>query len=450
MTIRGANTWSNFGGAVAVQPNGKYLIVGANEESHANTFSSNPYGVGYVEVYDVSGSSPVRLGSKIEGEGIQFHQEGFGTSVAISDEANPTIVVGAPFAFNDGTQAVGSQNVSWGCAYVYQYDTTTQDFVQKLRLPGNHGGTSGSGGNGAQMGNAVAISEDGEVVVMCEYNYMEWVSSASANRHMGQVHVYKRSGNTYVLRQTFKGGDSSVSLGERWGSVCAVNNDGSVIAFDKYDPTGRKIGAYMWNPNTSSYVDMYSYENSEVFVNNPSNDIHALPDALSISSNGFVMCVSAPKHEDSSGNEIGAVNVYDWDPLLKWFEYGTQDSKGPIKGTFVSNSNNFNNGRIYEGRINRQGTLVTVGRPAFKPSGTDFTGEILVYTGGRNGWSKTSVNAEGEKDADWIGTGSTAMPNWDDDMANIQFWVGDTSSGFGTTTSPLDHTGYVTKFTGLS
>ncbi len=138
-------TSDSFGGAVAISPDGKTVVVGAN--THSVSSSQQDVGAAFVFVMPAGGwqtaSSYTPTVQLSASDGMTG--DDFGTAVAINSMDN-TIVVGAP--------QQGSDALEGGAVYIFQKSktgwTTTSHFAAKL--------TASNGGPGHYLGTSVAIN----------------------------------------------------------------------------------------------------------------------------------------------------------------------------------------------------------------------------------------------------------------------------------------------------
>jgi Secretion system C-terminal sorting domain len=129
------------GWSVGLSADGNTAIVGGYYDNHA---------VGAAWVYKRTSGVWSQVGSKLEGGGAQYGQQGY--SVAISGDGN-TAVVGA-----------NNDSPYYGSAFVYVWNGST--WVEQ--------GNKLVGGNNSAFGSAVALSSDGNTLIVGgsgDYNY---------------------------------------------------------------------------------------------------------------------------------------------------------------------------------------------------------------------------------------------------------------------------------------
>jgi len=170
LTASDAKSGNQFGYSVAVSRDGNTVVIGANSASVGAKTS-----VGQVYVFTKSGGTWSQ--SVILNSTSAVKSAGFGNAVAVSDDGT-SVIIGAPFDTANG-------NLYAGQAYVFQnsggtWSATTLDASDAAIL--------------ANFGSSVAISGDGTVAVIGA----DMASISDPNENPGQAYVFTRSGGTWT------------------------------------------------------------------------------------------------------------------------------------------------------------------------------------------------------------------------------------------------------------
>ena len=213
--LMGENAGNLNGYSVSISDNSDVIAVGAPGYDLPSTTDNN---IGYVRVYEWSGSDWSPKGAPIVGEGAD---DASGTSCALSADGN-TIIIGAP-----GNIANGHA----GSVRVFYW--TGADWFQKgLDLDGFS--------SWDKFGNSVAISDDGNRIAI----------GASENDSLaldgGQLRMYEWNGNDWVQMGDDIFCDYSPGF---FGNSISMSNDGSIITSGSYNDPGGSGSAkiYEWN-----------------------------------------------------------------------------------------------------------------------------------------------------------------------------------------------------------
>ena len=210
---------ANFGASIALSHDGAYLAVGAPSALDGSTSS----GAVYLYSYKNSAYSFVQKlvpPSSVAGDN-------FGYAVACSSSGNH-LVIGAP-----GRKPASYSNE--GVAYVFVQNGTT--WVHQATLDATEGNTNTS------VGAAVAISEDGSVVVLgCD-------ADQTTSLPNGAGFVFTRTGTTWMQAATLSA--AVYSAGMKLGRSVAISQDGRWIA----------VGAPNYTANNVTFGAVFLYRN---------------------------------------------------------------------------------------------------------------------------------------------------------------------------------------------
>jgi hypothetical protein len=178
---------------------------------------------------------------------------GFGTSVAISYDGNTAIV---------GSQAETVFNGQDGVAYVFTRSGTT--WTQQARLV-----SVANPKENSAFGNAVAISADGNTVLIGAYLYNPTGEFLGAQ--VGAAYIFTRTGGTWA-EQAFLLGSNGTYL-DAFGDGVQLSADGNtaVVTAPKYNPIdGEEEGIpgagafYTFTRNGSTWTEVSRVENVDL------------------------------------------------------------------------------------------------------------------------------------------------------------------------------------------
>jgi len=201
-----------FGISVSISGNGNTVVVGASGDD-------NRKGAAYI--YNWNNDNKQWEEKKlIASDGASGDR--FGKSVSISYDGN-TIVVGA---YRDGDNGTDS-----GSAYIYRWDGNS--WVETKLI-------SNDGEAGDYFGSSVAISSDGNTIVVGAYR------DGDNGTDSGSAYIYRWDGNSWVETKLIS---NDGEAGDYFGSSVAISLDGNTIV----------IGAYGDDDNGSSSGSTYLY-----------------------------------------------------------------------------------------------------------------------------------------------------------------------------------------------
>ena len=204
--LAGVEQANGYGRAVALSADGSRLAVGAFNAGPGigdPPPGGTPSG-GQVLVYDWDGTNYELVGEPIAATG---ERDRFGTSVALS-AAGDLVVAGGP---GGGTAMIEAGNAR-------VFNLVNGEWVQ---FGAELSGTT----LGANLGEAVACSDDGQIIAVGA----PIANSGGANNDLnllGRVYVYERAASSLRVIGVLNGMNRS----ERFGQSIALNGDGEVMA----------------------------------------------------------------------------------------------------------------------------------------------------------------------------------------------------------------------------
>ncbi|CAH6892970.1 conserved exported hypothetical protein [Vibrio chagasii] len=318
--IKASNTDSgdDFGGSIALSPDGNTLAVGArNEDSsgqgvntgaQADDSSSNA-GAVYLFRYSASTwaqEAYIKASNTDSGDN-------FGGSIALSSDGN-TLAVGAYAegssgqGVNTGAQADDSSS-SAGAVYLFRYSAST--WAQEAYIKASN---TDSGDN---FGGSIALSSDGNTLAVGAY--AEGSSGQGINTgaqadnnspYSGAVYLFRYSASTWAQEAYIKASNTGRDY---FGYSVALSSDGNTLAVgaavEDSNEQGVNTGAqaddsspgagavYLFRYNASTW-DQEAYLKAS---NTDANDNFGF--SFSLSSDGNRLAVGA-RGEDSSGQGV--------------------------------------------------------------------------------------------------------------------------------------------------
>ena len=361
--LSGRQIKSQFGRAVAVSEDEGTIVVGANNDDAA----AGAAGAIYVFTRPTGGwgsAAPTRV-RILAGDGAQF--DGFGRAVSVSSNGS-IIAVGANGDDDGGFNSSGS-------VYVYTRPSAGwSSSVTPIKL------NPSDAAAGDQFGNAVAVSGDGNFIV---------VGADRENSSTGSVYLFtKPSGAWAATAAEAKLTTSDGVQNDRFGGTVSINTDGSVVvvgaigraAFDRMSD-----GAYVFNrPSSGSVYTAWASSSAPVKITPSEGGGAAMMfgSSVSISGDGNTIAVGAIGASGAVAN-AGAVYVFD-KPATGWAA-----ASSAIKLTAADG-----------GAVDNFGQTVSVsndgGKIAIGASGNDTdaieSGAAYIFTKPSAGWVTTSTS----------------------------------------------------------
>ena len=197
----GATGVAYQGPSVAISADGNTAIVGGTGDNS---------GVGAAWVFVRSGSTWSQQGNKLVGTNA-IGQSSLGSSVSISANGN-TVIIGG---FYDNNQV--------GAAWIFTRTGSTWT-QQGSKLVG-----SGADVNGAEQGQSVAISADGNTVIIGGY----------LDNNLGAAWIFTRSSNVWSQQGSKLVGTGAVGNASQGMSVSISANGNTAIVGGNYDNNGQ-------------------------------------------------------------------------------------------------------------------------------------------------------------------------------------------------------------------
>ena len=280
--------------------------------------------------------------------------EGLGTSVSTSADGS-IVAVGAPtFANNRGRVVMGDD------------EPGDQPLINAI--------PASSASPGDYQGQSIALSADGQRLVVGSSGYSAGVSAGSTT-------VYERSGSGWTVIGSPIVGDNANDLS---GIEVSISDDGNTIAIG--------VPTVMFNQAGRGSVKVFEYSggawNETADITSDPNEIR-LGKVVELSGDGNVMAVSAIK-DDSNGDAAGHVQLY-------------QKVNGawiPMGSEIVGDADNDRFGkRLALSNDGHTLAVTAIGNDA----GGDNAGQVRVYRYESGAWTAVGNDILGANDDDQLG-----------------------------------------------
>jgi hypothetical protein len=209
-----------FGSAVALSGDGNTVLVGGPGD-HG--------GIGAAWVFTRSGSSWTQQGGKLTATGESGNGQ-LGLAVALSANGN-TALIGAP-----GDSPTTPGGFGEGAAFVFTRSGSTWSQQSKLVGTGEVGE--------AFMGNAVALSEDGNTAL---------VGGEEDNAALGSAWAFTRSGSTWSQQGAKITGGEEVGNPVNFGVAVALSSDGNTALIGGNNDHGGIGAAWVFTRSGSTW-----------------------------------------------------------------------------------------------------------------------------------------------------------------------------------------------------
>jgi hypothetical protein len=243
------------GAAMAISGDGNTIAVGAPHEAsnatgiNGNQADNSAFQAGAVYVYVRNGATWAQqayVKASNTGSG-----DNFGSSVALSADGN-TMIVAAHFESSAATGINGNEADNSipqsGAVYVFTRTGTTWRQQAYLKAS-NTGDNTSEATDGDQFGFSLAISGDGNTIVVGAPTEDSNASGINANQadnaavSAGAVYVFTRTGGTWTQQAYVKSEAAPMyTNGDMFGFSVSLNANGNTLAVAAYDEGGSSRG----------------------------------------------------------------------------------------------------------------------------------------------------------------------------------------------------------------
>ena len=306
-----------FGVRVDLNDSGTRLMVSAAADSNLYR--------GAIEVYDLSGTSWVSVGNRIDG-----------------------IIVNNQFSYSGGIDMnsagdiiVGAANYTTGVVRAYQYVDASSDWVQL-----GSDITIDSHGSSDPYGNRVALNDDGTILAVGDK------SNDTIGTNDGMVRVYKFTNGSW---NQFGGNIHTIAFGntDEFGVNVSLSADGYTL-FTSSPWYASSVGegrAYKYSEDADKWVELGPPINPDTMYNEGGE---RLGDASYISKDGSIVAINE-SHHDWGGTNRGALHMFKYTEGY-WKQIGTG-----YFHDFGATNNSYPGWWSRSLSMNRDGTRIIVG-----------------------------------------------------------------------------------------
>jgi hypothetical protein len=217
----------NFGSAIALSGDGNTLAIGAPQEGGAGDAAPGSGAVYLLTRNGTTGDWDQQAYIKASNAEAQ---DGFGTSVAISQDGN-TLVIGSPG--EDSATAVNqNDNTALNSGAIYIFTRDGSDWEQQAYVKASNIGAQDN------FGAAVALSNDGTTLAVGAYfedsaatgtlNDGSAGSDDNTRTDSGAVYVLTEAGGIWTQQAYIKA--SNTGAGDQFGNTLSLSSDGDTLA----------------------------------------------------------------------------------------------------------------------------------------------------------------------------------------------------------------------------
>ena len=387
-------------------------IVAHGAPRHDPARASGLYGIVTVHRWNVATSAWEAMGGNLTGNNLY---DGFGESVALS--ANGMVLaVGAAASFPDTVTDVHEDAA--GYVHVFDFDEGANDWVRRgAELTGNDG----------SHGRSVALSANGYVLAIGEYNfspsgyYVQWYSDGD---QYGRVLVYSWDYETdHEWKQvTAIQGETDM---EEFGWSVALSDDGATLVagarrseqtsvLGESNPVHARGSVRVFvataapppsppSAPTSSFLSRYA---NYAQIGNEMRGYASADFAgasVALSRDGTTLVFGAP--EDSEFMSYGLYRTYKDAGYVEVHRLDSSSSPpswGMIGSRLEGDEDNNRHGRSVA--VNEDGSRIVIGRPVYYDRSESNRAKVLVYE-----WDDSLLDGSG----DWSQVGQDMPTSYD-------------------------------------
>ena len=274
--------WFYFGWSIAFSSDAKTLLVGVYtnvpygpgisyplEAYQGMSFIFKNYGVGWAQKDVLRASGPLNY-------------NGFGGSVALSSDGN--------------TAVIGDYYLNIGSVYVVKnYQGTDKSYwINGLQLYASDAATDDN------YGDSVALSGDGNTLAVGS------TLDDTTATNVGSVYVYARTGTIWTYQTKLQSSDRL--LGDSFGRVVALSNDGNTLAIGAYvddNSGGTDAGSvYVFTRSGTTWTEQTRLQAGDAAASDKFGT------SVALSSDGNTLAVGSTLDNNTAGTDAGSAYVF--------------------------------------------------------------------------------------------------------------------------------------------
>jgi hypothetical protein len=288
----------------------------------------------------------------------------FGNSVAISGDGN-TAIVGA--FRDDPVDSGGTTYSNAGAAYIFTRSGVT--WAQQAKI------SAGDKSNPDFFGWSVAISGDGNTVIVGEYRDDPVDSEGTIIVGAGSAYIFTRSDVTWAQKAKISAGDKDRFDG--FGDSVAISEDGNTVIVGAPDSNDEVGSAYIFTRSGESWTQQAKIQAWD----KDSGDYFGI--SVAISGDGNTAIVGAVLEDPEGVNEGGSAYIFTRSGG-SWY----QQAKINAGDTGVYDLFGYGVG------ISRDGNTAIVGASGNDPEGVTDAGSAYIFTRTGTTWAQQAkINA---------------------------------------------------------
>jgi hypothetical protein len=383
--INGEIANDQSGTSVSLSADGTIVAVGAPYNNGNGSDS------GHVRVYKLIGSKWTQQGGDINGEASGDKS---GYSVSLSKDGT-IVAIGAPKNNNANGTDAGQVRV-----FKYNANKTTANSLGPAGWDQQGGDINGEDTND-ESGTSVSLSENGLIVAIGALN------NDAGGSNAGHVRVFKYNAKKTTANSLGpagwdqQGGDiNGEDTNDESGISVSLSADGSIVAIGGNDNDGNGNG----NGIDYGHVRVYKLIGSKWTRQGGDIDGESANDesgtSVSLSKDGTIVAIGAPKNNNVNGNNSGQVRVFKYNANKT-----TANSLGPAGWDQQGGDINGENADDESGSsvsLSGDGLIVAIGGPKNNGNGSD-SGHVRVYKLIGGAWIKQDGDIDGEASTDESG-----------------------------------------------
>jgi len=225
-----------------------------------------------------------------------------------------------------------------------------------------------------KSGGAVSLSADGTIVAIGAKD-----NSNTNGDRSGHVRIYQWDGAEWIQLGSDIDGESR---DDDSGSALSLSANGTVIAIGApYDSTNGVVRIYEWNETE------WTQRGNDIDGEMAWSLSGYSGASVSLSSNGTIVAIGAPRNRGFSGNNSGHVRIYQWNGTT-WTQLGDDidgEAAEDESGSSVS--------------LSADGAVVAIGAHGNNGNGSN-SGHVRIYQYDGNGWVQRGNDIDGETAGD--------------------------------------------------
>jgi hypothetical protein len=224
---------------------------------------------------------------------------------------------------------------------------------------------------------SISLSNNGEILAIGS----PWGKN---NGNMsGHVRIYKWSGSNWTQLGTDIAGDA---VSDQSGWSVSISGNGEIVAIGAINNDGSSansgnVKVYKWTG--------IAWTQLGANINGQANG-DASGWSISLSENGSIIAIGAPRYDRITANMVGQVRVYNWSGT-EWTQLGSD---------IIGEATDDNSGASVS--ISSDGSILAIGAPNNSGNGNQ-SGHVRIYKWSGTVWKQLGADIDGEDAGDFCG-----------------------------------------------